>query len=541
MEKINLLVIASIFVAMFLVTLDRLIISTAIPQITNEFHSTGDIGWYGTAYLLTSCSVQLVFGKIYTLFSVKTTLLATILLFEAGSALCAAAPSSLVFIIGRALAGLGAGGVLSGVMVVVVYTIPLNKRPQYQGFFGAVVGISSVTGPLIGGAFTSNITWRWCFYLNLPLGGLVFVLILFLLHLPDRPETKISLREKLVQLNVWGLLVLLPGVVCLCLALQWSSVGFYYLLSTLAIHTLTTQYRRIILSVFATLLILAFISIQIWRPDQAIVPPRVFLQRSIVSGVWVSACLGHMMLIVYFLPLWFQGIQSLSAVQSGIHLLPTLVPMVAASIVTGHLVSRIGYYTPFLIGGTCLASIGTGLFTTLDVQSTLSQWVGYQILYGFGLGMSSQAPNMAAQTVLQRTEAAMGISLMFFAQLLFGSVFLSIGETVLQDQLVTRLGEIAGLHMDITLQQVENMGATELMQMIPDAYRQEALVAYNDSLGACFQIALILACLSVGGGIFMEWRSVRERGKEEKEENKKEEKEKEEKEKEEGKENKTVC
>lgn len=111
-------------------------------------------------------------------------------------------------------------------MIVIVYSVPLQKRPKYQGFFGVVFGVSSVTGPLIGGAFTTNVTWRWCFYLNLPFGAVVMVFIFFLLQVPDRPNSKISFKEKLRQLNALGLLALLPGVVCLCLALQWGGTSY---------------------------------------------------------------------------------------------------------------------------------------------------------------------------------------------------------------------------------------------------------------------------------------------------------------------------
>jgi MFS family permease len=111
-------------------------------------------------------------------------------------------------------------------MVVIVYAVPLHKRPKYQGFFGAVFGVSSVTGPLIGGAFTTNVTWRWCFWLNLPLGGVAMVLIFFLLQVPDRPGTNKPLKQKLQQLNTLGLLALFPGIVCLCLALQWGGTTY---------------------------------------------------------------------------------------------------------------------------------------------------------------------------------------------------------------------------------------------------------------------------------------------------------------------------
>ncbi|KNG81243.1 putative MFS multidrug transporter [Aspergillus nomiae NRRL 13137] len=508
------LLLMSIFVGMFLVSLDRLIVSTAIPQITNEFNSAKDIGWYGTAYLLTNCAFQLVFGKIYTVFNVKPIFLISIVLFEAGSALCGAAPNSVTFILGRAIAGLGGGGILSGVIVVIVYAVPLHKRPKYQGIFGAVFAISSVTGPLVGGAFTTNVTWRWCFYINLPLGGVVLVLVSLLLQVPDRPGLRIPLKDKLRQLNILGLLALLPGVICLCLALQWGGTTYTW-----------SEARIIALLVLAFVLLIAFVLIQIWKPEQAILPPRIFFQRSIASGFWTSSCLGaHMNLfgkpttlneehdtiltpetLVYYLPIWFQAIKSVSAVDSGIHLLPMLIPVVVASIITGQLVSRIGYYTPFMIFGVCLTAIGTGLLTTLGINTSEGKWIGFQIIYGFGIGCCSQAPNLAAQTVLARKDVAIGASLMFFGQQLFGSVFASVGQNVLFNQLAHRLADIPGISPRL----IQSTGATEFLNRVPAEDLVMAREAYNDSLRTCFQVGVIMACLSVLGAFGMEWCSVK--------------------------------
>ncbi|KAF3763197.1 MFS general substrate transporter [Cryphonectria parasitica EP155] len=489
------LITVSLFVSMFLVSLDRLIISTAIPQITNDFNSAGDIGWYGTAYLLTSCAFQLVFGKIYTVFSIKATFLTSIILFEAGSAICGAAPNSIAFILGRSIAGLGSAGVFAGVMVVIVFAVPLHKRPVYQGSFGGVFGISSIAGPLIGGAFTSNVTWRWCFYINLPLGAVVCVLVLFLLHIPDRPSTHMPFRSKLVQLNAPGLLALLPGIVCLCLALQWGGTTYEW-----------NQWRIILLLVLGIVLLIVFVLIQIWKPDQATVPPKIFAQRSIASGFWIACCAGaHQNLFVYYLPIWFQAIQGVSAVGSGIRLLAMLLPTVIATVVSGILISRIGYYNPFLIFGICLTAIGSGLLTTLKVNTTTGQWIGYQILYGFGFGSSMQVPNMAAQTVLAREKVAIGVSLMFFAQMLLGSVFTSVGQNVLDNQLANRLAGVPG----ITRQIIVQTGATNLLNIVPTQYHDMVLQAYNESLCVCFQVGLIMACLAILGALTMEWRSVR--------------------------------
>jgi MFS family permease len=146
--------------ALFLVALDRTIVATAIPRITDDFHSLGDIGWYASSYLLTLSAMQLIFGRIYRLYDTKIVFLASVFVFEIGSVICAAAPTSAVFIFGRAVAGAASAGVFSGFIQIVIPMVPLHKRPMFQSMFGMVFGITGVAGPLIGGAFTSNATWR---------------------------------------------------------------------------------------------------------------------------------------------------------------------------------------------------------------------------------------------------------------------------------------------------------------------------------------------------------------------------------------------
>ncbi|KAI3323299.1 putative MFS aflatoxin efflux pump [Xylariaceae sp. AK1471] len=493
------LVLSSLYITIFLISLDRLIITTAIPAITDEFNSLPDVGWYGSAYLLTSCAFQLLFGKLYSFYPIRTVYASSVVLFEVGSALCGAAPNSIAFIIGRAIQGVGSAGIFAGGIVVVVYAVPLHKRPFYQGLTGAVFGVSSILGPLVGGAFTSNVTWRWCFYINLPFGGVALVIVILLLRVPDREEMKLSTKAKLSQLDAVGTSALVPAVVSLLLALEWGGLNYAW-----------NDRRIIALLTLAVFLGIVFILVQVFMPATATIPPRIVKQRSILAGFWTTIVLGsQMMIFVYFLPIWFQAIQGVSAVDSGIRLLPTTLSVVVSSIANGIFVSKIGYYTPTMLLGTAIVSIGGGLLTTLQIDTGMPKWIGYQVIYGFGLGLCFQAPNLAAQTVLPKKDVSIGASLMFFSQILGGAIFISVGQNVLNNQLVQRLAGLPGFSPLL----IQTGGATELIGSFPPEYRHDALVAYNESLRTVFRVGLILATLSVLGASGMEWRSVKEQPK----------------------------
>lgn len=450
---------------------------------------------YGSAYMLTNCAFQLSFGKLYSFFSVKTVFLTAIALFEIGSAICGAAPSSVAFIIGRAISGVGSAGIMSGAITVIVYAVPLHRRPLFQGLFGAVFGLASVVGPLLGGAFTSKVTWRWCFYINLPFGGVAALFIFFLLTIPDRSTTHLPLKQKLAQLDFLGIFFLLPGIVCLLLALQWGGSKYDW-----------NSGRIIALLVLAGVLVIAFILVQVFRPETATIPPRIFCQRSIIAGFCATFTVGaSMMIVVYYLPIWFQAIEGISAVDSGIRLLPLVLSMVVASISSGVLIARVGYYTPFMLFGCVLLSIGAGLLTTLQVNTGEGKWIGYQILYGFGMGCTFQAPNLAAQTVLATKDVPVGTSLMFFSQLLGGAIFTSVGSNVLSNELLKNLANIPGVNAVALV----NRGATELLQGLAASLVEPVLVAYNQSLRMVLQVGLVMTCLTVLGALALEWRSVK--------------------------------
>ncbi|EEQ33880.1 hypothetical protein McanCB56680_006470 [Microsporum canis] len=492
------LLLISVFLSMFLVAIDRTIVSTAVPTISNEFNAFADIGWYGSVYSLTCCAFQLVFGKIYAYFSVRVNFVVSMILFEAGSALSGAAPSSAAFILGRAIAGVGAAGIFAGTIMAVVFAVPLAKRPQVQGFMGAVMGIATIVGPLIGGAFTSNVTWRWCFYINLPFGAVAMVVTFFLFDVPDRDSAKQPLIKKLAQLDLPGSAVLIPGVTCLLLALQWGGQTYEW-----------SNGRIIALLVLAGILLIAFVATQFLLPKTATIPPTILKFRSVAAAAWSTICIGSSQYIfVYYLPIWFQAIKNVSPVDSGIHLLPMMVSFIVTQLAGGFINQKIGYYTPLGIFGISAMTIGAGLLTTLQTHSSSGTWIGYQILYGFGIGFCFQTPILATQTVLPKQQVPIGMALMFFGQLLGASIFVSVGENILNNQLQKRLSGISELPPGF----IGSSGATTFLNSVRPDQRETALIAYNEALRKVFQVGLILSCLGVLGIYSLEWKSVKKPG-----------------------------
>ncbi|CAK7275127.1 hypothetical protein SEPCBS119000_006521 [Sporothrix epigloea] len=495
-----LVVMAALYLAMFLVSLDRIIISTAIPRITDEFHSIDDIGWYGSAYVLASCSTQLLFGRFYAFYSNKIVFLVAIVLFEAGSALCGAAPNSVAFILGRALAGAGSAGVFAGAIVITIPLVPLQKRPVFQSMLGAIFGISSAIGPLVGGAFTKNphLTWRWCFYINLPIGAASIVLIMLFLHLPQPPRAhSLPALEKAKRMDPIGTLLFLPSVVCLLLALQWGGATYPW-----------RSGRVIALFVVSGVLFLAWAGVQAWLGgDYATVPGRIIKQRSILAAVSFSMCLGGVMLsFSYFMAVWFQAIQGVDALQSGIRSLPFVLSLVVASILAGGLTTRFGYYTPLVLGCACLLAIGMGLTTTLKVGSGHSHWIGFQAVVGMGMGMGMQMPGLAAQTVLPGPDVPVGASLMFFGNSLGGAVFLCVTQSIFFQELFKNMSTL--LQADAARQLV-NTGATAIRSAVPANLLPAVLVEYNKALSTAFYVPMAVASFSIVPALFFEWKSVK--------------------------------
>ncbi|KAI1811941.1 MFS general substrate transporter [Poronia punctata] len=487
----------------FLILLDGAIVATAVPKVTNEFHSLNDVGWYASVYFMGLAVSQLLFGKLNAIAPVKWTYLLCMVVFLAGSALCGAAPSSSALIGGRAIAGFAAGGVLVGTFSLIPYLVPPVRRPLFIGLIGAVLGIGTAVGPLIGGAITMNVTWRWCFYINLPIGGFAALIFFFFVHPPKRESDKNwTVAETLKNLDLIGLFFLTPAVVCLLLALMWGGVTYPW-----------NNGRIIALFVLFVLLFAAFIGVQIWQDDRAMLPRRVLTQRSVIfASIFAFGTSGASFLLVYYVPIWFQSVQGVSPLESGVRNLPMVIATTVFSLLGGVLITVIGYYSPFMILSTVLASIGAGLLTTFTPGISSSKWIGYQVLYGLGVGLSRQTPLIAVSTVLAVQDVPIGSGVIMFSQTIAGAVFLAIAQTVFVNKLASGLDGL-GLP-NLTPGMLLTSGATELgAGLSPEQYK-EFLELYSKSLTTSWYSAVATATFSIIGAVFVEHKHIK--GKEKK-------------------------
>ncbi|KAF2440246.1 MFS general substrate transporter, partial [Karstenula rhodostoma CBS 690.94] len=491
-------VIFALCLAVFLTALDRTIIGVTIPAISNDFKSFDDIAWYESAYLLTFAALQLPFGKVYTFFPAKWAFIVLVAIFEIGSIICAAAPNSTAFIIGRAIAGIGSAGNMTGANVIIANLLPLEKRPKYMGFIGATFGLASIAGPLLGGVFASKVSWRWCFWINGPIGLVALVVLVLLVpnNPPAQDHSDKPLVDRLKAYDPVGTALLTPGLILLLLALQWggngSSWGSARVLSTLVI---------------GIVLILAFIASQAWVGDNGTLPPRIIRKRSIAAGTTVSLGFGSTLIIVtFYLPIWYQAIKGVSAVDAGVRMLPYFLITVFFVIGSGAAVSKQGYYTPWLIAGTALLTIGCGLFTTFRVDTSTAKSIGYQLIAGAGMGMSLAQCNNAAQTVLSHEDIPIGITIINFGNFVGGTIFVSICQAILSSTLQSRLAQkIPGLDVS----SIVHAGATDLAKLIPVDQLPVFHAAYNEGIVNVWYCALGVSAFAFVASWFVEWKSVK--------------------------------
>lgn len=486
-----------LFLAMFTINLDATIIATAIPHITDEFHTIEDVGWYVSATFLTFASFQSTWGKAYKYFNIKWIFILSLFIFELGSLICAVAPSSTSFIVGRAIAGAGGAGVSSGIFIIIAFSAPPHLVPALMGVGGATFAVASLVGPLLGGVLTQRATWRWCFWINLPVGAATAIVIFFLYHVPKAATPQSATwREKLLQMDLNGTALIMSAVVCFILAFQWGGSSKPWSDSTV-IGTI----------VGFVLLSAAFVLNEYLMGDRALLEPRLMRTRRIWANCGhVFFVSGGFFLLIYYLPIYFQSEQGVDPLESGVRNLPIIVGCFA-SVLGGFAIGIFDRaWAPLMAAGASLGTVGAGLIYTFSANSPAGAWIGYQVLAGIGTGITIQIPMMANQAAVGPTDIACVSAITLFFQLVGGSFCVSAAQAAFASTLVRRASVyVPGIDTAALL----SVGATELRATYSADQLPGVLLAYMDGLRVCFAFAIALLSISFLFTLAPRWDALR--------------------------------
>ncbi|KAJ5993977.1 hypothetical protein N7451_009701 [Penicillium sp. IBT 35674x] len=492
------LLLTCILLGSFFIGYDTSCIATLTPVITDEFQALNNLGWYQIAYLLAESATMLIYGQLYSSYSMKTLYMASFSVFVLGSVLSAAAPTSIVFILGRALSGLGAAGILAGVNIIIAHTTTLKQRPIYSAITGGVECTALAFGPFISGVIAHYSTWRVSFYIIIPFGVLIITLVFFSVgHLRRSDNAHINSKDRPKRIDWTGFAINVPMTLCLVLGLQWAGITYSW-----------ADWRIILLLVVAAVLLAAFLLMEYRAGDESMVPLKVLRQRSVAFASLITFCnFAHLAVTAYYLPIYFQAVRGASTLASGLMYLPLAVALAISALAGGPLTTCIGYYNPTLIFGSILMTVGSGLITTLRPDTGPEKWISFQILYGLGIGLAFQPPYIAVQTVLPDSMVPTALVMLSFAQQFGGIVILSIAQNVFLNRLTYNLTtQVPGLNPSNVL----GSGALGLIDRIPVKFRDQVLMVYNEALVDVFYIALGLTCLVVVSTLGIEWKSFKQ-------------------------------
>lgn len=474
-------IISALMLAMLLAALDQTIVSTALPKIANDLHGLSKYSWVATAYLLTSAVATPLYGKISDMFGRKKIFQTAIIIFLIGSALCGLAQTMNQLIIFRGLQGIGAGGLMALVFAIIGDVVPPRQRGRYQGYFGAVFAISSVLGPLLGGLFTDHLSWRWVFYINLPIGALALSAIAARLHLPVRKSPH--------KVDYTGAVLLAISVVSLLLATVWGGVDYPWVSSQ-------------IFGLFGAAVVSA--GLFVWRERYArepIIPLSLFKNSIFSVASLLSFLIGVVMFgALIFLPEYQQIIRGDSATKSGLMLLPLVGGLMTASIASGRLISKTGHYRRFPIAGTAIVATAFWLFSHIAVDTNRVVLGAWMVVLGLGIGMVMPVLTLAVQNAVARENLGTATSSVTFFRSIGSSLGAAIFGAILANRLTHHLMQTlpanAAGHVGHSL----SSSAAELKHLPPDVLHK-VLQAFASSFhdvflfGIPFAVAAFLVAL----------------------------------------------
>ncbi|KAF1937568.1 MFS general substrate transporter [Clathrospora elynae] len=487
-------ILLALVLGIFLVSLDLTIVATAIPKITSEFNGLDDVSWYSAAFFMTIGGFQSAWGKAYKYFPLKTTFLLAIFTFELGSLICGIAPNSTTLIVGRAISGLGAGGIGSGAYTIIAFSAKPKTRPMFTGIIGASYGIAAVVGPLLGGVFAAKVSWRWCFYVNLPIGGFSALIIVLFFKTPTTAKPKAaSLGERLLQMDLVGAILVMGAVVSYILALHYG--GAIYKWKSSQVVGLLVGF--VVLSV-------AFAAWEWCQVDRAMVPFRLIRNRVyLVPSLFAFFFSGAYFLVIYYLPIYFQGIDDVSAAMSGVRNLPLILAVSLSMLASGAYITITGISAPLTVAGTALAMSCVGLLYTLEVDSTSGKWIGCQVIGGVGWGVASQIPIITVQATAPAADLAEVTAIVLFLQTIGGAFMVSAAQAAFVNVLVKVIPSSAP---GVNPAMVVSTGATNLRTVFSADELTGVLVAYMRGLQAVFAIGIASIGIAFVIILFQSWK-----------------------------------
>ncbi|CAG8071260.1 unnamed protein product [Penicillium olsonii] len=486
------------------ILLTYLTVATALPTIASEFNSTQDIGAYGSAFLLPQAVLQPFFGKLYAVWSIKPVYLGSLAMFEVGSVIAATAKTSSALIGGRALSGIGAVGLTVGGLII----LTTLAKPQVQnllvGIASSVISISSVLGPLFGGLLVDGPGWRWCFWINLPIGGVVILLLFasMTFSTPKTPAREQPLKEKLMHLDLLGTAIWALCLISLLLALQYG------------VQRPWNDTTIIVLFCVSGASLPVFLFQQFKRTRQGLFPLRIIRRRNVWAACgllsFLFATLGA---IFYYLPLFFQAVQGLSAQQSGFRTIAYVVSSALGVGIAVAAMTQLRHINPLLIVGSSIFWISTGLFTTFKVDSSTAYIVGIQVLAGVGFGLCVLCQTVCPRLVLDKMEIQLCHSVTLMLQVLASTFAIQIANIALSQILSDNL---ESLDLPSAIQQAALADLEHIRANLPADAVDRVLGALANAFQKAFNIGIGTAAVAWAFSLLVEWRRVE--GKEKSEE-----------------------